>query len=463
MTPSDQRMSRRAILRGLAGGAALLGTGLPVASATAAAADAGPRCLPVRRPEPGLVEAELRARVRRIVVDGQPVTLWTYEGAFPGPELRVRAGERLRLTFRNDLPEASNLHYHGLHVPPTGRADNIWLHVPPGGRFTYEFDIPASEAGTFWYHPHVHGAIARQMWHGLSGPLIVEGGLDELPELQAADDRTLLLRDLEHVAGAPTPHTPLDWMQGKEGGPVLCNGSLAPRFRARASLVRLRLINASNAAYLRLGRDDGRPLHLIGTDGRALAKPRSVEDVLLTPAQRAEVLVDMPVDRAVTLRRLPYDRRAPYPGGRGVLARLQPPTEHKPVPVPETLLSQPAADPARASRRRRVRMAMFLLNGQPFNPNRIDARGRLGEVEIWEVSNVGTMDHPFHMHTWHFKPLTWNGRPWPVDCWRDTVNLRPGDTVELYVPLTDYTGKTVYHCHIAEHGDKGMMAVLDVR
>ncbi|RDD60531.1 multicopper oxidase family protein [Ferruginivarius sediminum] len=448
------KFDRRELLT-LVGAGALTGIASPLRAGN------GP--FAVHRPEPGLVEAHLTAAPTRHTVAGRDAELWTYGGGFPGPELRLRAGETLRLHFHNDLPEVTNLHFHGLHIPPTGRADNIWIDIPPGESFRYEFEIPESETGTFWYHPHAHGRIARQMWRGLSGPLVVEGGIDDMPELRAADDRTIFLRDIEFMGDVPTRHWPNDWSHGKEGRLVLCNGQSAPTIQARASLVRLRLINASNAHYMRVGRADGRPLHVISTDGRTLAKTRTAEDVLLTPAQRMDVLVEMPKDTEVELLHLPYDRRSPHLSRRQTLATLRPPEEHLSIPVPEMLQSFAAPDPARAVRRRFISMAMFLLNGQPYNPDRIDQVGRGGDIEIWKVSNVGTMDHPFHMHTWYFQPLTMNGQPWPYSCWRDTVNLTPGDTVELLVPLSHYTGKTVYHCHIAEHGDKGMMGILDVR
>jgi FtsP/CotA-like multicopper oxidase with cupredoxin domain len=105
---------------------------------------------------------------------------------------------------------------------------------------------------------------------------------------------------------------------------------------------------------------------------------------------------------------------------------------------------------------------MFFINGRPFDPRRIDARGRLGDLELWQVENVGTMDHPFHLHTWYFQVIARNGRPEPFRAWRDMVNLKPGERLELLVPLSNYTGRTVYHCHVSEHGDKGMMALIEV-
>jgi FtsP/CotA-like multicopper oxidase with cupredoxin domain len=133
-----------------------------------------------------------------------------------------------------------------------------------------------------------------------------------------------------------------------------------------------------------------------------------------------------------------------------------------PVALPPSLANVPELRPGNALAPRRVTMAMFFVNGRLFDPGRIDGRARLGDLEHWQVENVGTMDHPFHLHTWHFQVVARNGRPEPFRAWRDMVNLKPGDRVDLLVPLVNYPGRTLYHCHIGEHGDKGMMAVLEV-
>ena len=417
---------------------------------------------PTRRPEPGLVEIAVDAAPARLAVAGRTAELWTYGGGFPGRMLRVREGETVRLRFANRLPEATNLHFHGLHIPPTGRADNVWLHVMPGETFDYEFTVPEGDAGTHWYHPHLHGRIARQMWAGLAGPLIVDGPIDALPELAAADERIVVLKDLGLVDGRPPPHGAMDWHKGKEGDLVLVNGAVTPRLRATAGSVRLRLINACNARYFRLGLEDGRPWHLIATDGHYLERPQELDDLLLVPGARADVLIPLERSEEVRLRHLFYDRRTPDFTPERTLLTIVPRVGARPLPLPERLAGVPRLRPEHAVARRRITMAMFLLNGQPFDPNRIDIAGRLGDLELWEVENVGTMDHPFHIHTWYFQVATRNGRAAPFPAWRDTVNLRPGDRLELLVPLRSYTGRSLYHCHVAEHGDKGMMGVVEV-
>jgi len=452
-------LRRREVLGGVLG---LAGAAV-VARAPAAAIDLpGIPLAPSRRPEPGLVELALDAAPATLTIAGRPAQLWTYGGGFPGRALRVREGETVRLRFANRLPEATNLHFHGLHVPPTGRADNTWLHIPPGEVFGYEFTVPQGAGGTHWYHPHAHGTIARQIWAGLAGPLIVDGALDAMPELAEADERIVVLKDLALADGRPAPHGVMDWHKGKEGDLVLVNGAVAPQLGARAGTVRLRLINACNARYFRLGLE-GRPWHLIATDGHFLERPQALDDLLLVPGARADVLIPLEGPGEVRLRHLFYDRRTPHFTPERTLLTIVPRSGARPLPLPERLAEVPRLRPEDAAARRRITMAMFLLNGQLFNPNRVDISGRLGDLEFWEVENVGTMDHPFHTHTWYFQVASRNGRPEPFAAWRDTVNLRPGDRLELLVPLRSYTGRSVYHCHVAEHGDKGMMGVVEVR
>lgn len=387
-----------------------------------------------------------------------------YDGRLPGPALELEEGDRLELAFENRLAEPTNLHFHGMRIPPTGRADNIFLEIPPGERFDYAFDVPSGEAGTYWYHPHVHGTIARQMWAGLAGPIVMRGPVDRMPELAACDERLVVLRDIEIGADGLAPHLPNDWHKGKEGPHLLVNGSYEPVWRMHAGTARLRLINASNARYLRLALSDRRPFFLIATDGHFLEKPVDLDELLLTPAQRADILVPFDDGRAVDLLALHYNRGAPTPRLRNrFVLRMRPRPDARPLPLPDRLAEVPRLDVREVAVRREVTMAMFLLNGRAYRRDRTDAVGRLGDLELWRVANVGTMDHNFHMHTWYFQIATRNGRPPPFRAWHDTVNLRPGETVELLVPLVRETGRTVFHCHIAEHGDRGMMGNIEVR
>jgi FtsP/CotA-like multicopper oxidase with cupredoxin domain len=271
-----------------------------------------------------------------------------------------------------------------------------------------------------------------------------------------------MLRDLALSDGRPARHRVMDWHEGKQGDLVLINGAVQPELRARAGTLRLRLINASNARYFRLALSDDQPLHLIATDGHYLEKPMAAADLLLVPGERADVLIRPEPGRALALRDLPYDRRTTDYSRERALLTIVPAARAPRLPLPGRLDALPALRSEDAAVRRRITMAMFFMNGRPFDPRRIDAQGRSGDLELWQVENVGTMDHPFHLHTWYFQVVARNGRPEPFRAWRDMVNLKPGDRVDLLVPLANYVGTTLYHCHISEHGDKGMMAVLDV-
>jgi FtsP/CotA-like multicopper oxidase with cupredoxin domain len=174
----------------------------------------------------------------------------------PGPRLAIRSRDHLRIRFTNRLPKLTNLHLHGLHVSPSGNADNVFLDIPRGESQTYEFSIPPDHrGGTFWYHPHVHHLIAHQVWAGLAGLLIVRGELDEIPEIRDADEEFLVLKDfgLDENGDLLTPDPTPQIMQGREGDLVLVNAELNPTFRIpKDGLLRLRFLNGSVARYYRL-------------------------------------------------------------------------------------------------------------------------------------------------------------------------------------------------------------------
>lgn len=431
-----------------------------------------PRRLAVQRPSDGVVEAELTAAPAAVFVGGRLATLWTYNGAFPGPLLRVREGELVRISFTNGLEEPTNLHFHGLHISP--RVDDPFLHVAPGEQAVYEWQVPAGSAGTYWYHPHVHGSVARQVFAGLAGPLIVESPLERELGLHRAEEHLLVLKDLSLDGTEPEPYSPFDWLRGKEGDLVMVNGVLNPVLIARRSLLRLRLLNAGTARYYRL-QLEGHPLNLMATDGGLIERPQAVEELLLAPGERAEVLVRLVGPGGFRLRALPYERGAfmvghghrPAPDESRTLATIIAPTWLPSVPMPQSLapvevLSDVPRQPTRRFVLSEGMMGRFQINGRSFDENRVDARGQLGVVELWEIENRGGMDHPFHLHTYPFQIVSRNGAPESIRSWKDTVNVRPGERVRIAVPLRDVDGRTVFHCHILEHEDLGMMGVLAV-
>lgn len=442
---------------------------------------------PVYTSENGLLELDLEASSQTVQLGEITASLLTYNGQIPAPRLEAKPGDKVRIHFTNHLTQATNLHYHGLHIPFTQNADNVFLNIAPGEKFTYQFEIPTNHrAGTFWYHPHLHGLVAEQLFGGLAGLFIVRGELDEIPEIKAAKEEFLVLQDFAlDDAGKPLPSAQMSLMTGREGNIITVNGQMNPRFSiSQNGLVRLRILNASPSRFYNL-RLENHPFHLIATDGGALEKPVEMSELLLTPGERVEVLVKGDATSGdYRLLNLPYDRGEMGMMGGGmmgrgmmggnansntptILATLSYDTAIESASLPTTLSSIPALPKPQQVRQFQLNHGMspgvgmaFLINGQPYSHDRVDTQVKLNTVEDWEIINTDMMEHPFHVHGNPFQVISRNGKPEPYRTWKDTVLVRAGETVRIRMVFEDFTGQTVYHCHILDHEDLGMMGNL---
>jgi len=452
--------------------------------------------VPVYSSDDGFLGVDLVAEAQRVALGNRSAHLLTYNGQIPGPRLEARPGDTVQIRFTNRLTQPTNLHYHGLHIPPTGSADNVFLDIPPGEQQTYEFQIPQNHpAGTFWYHPHYHGLVAEQLFGGLAGLFVVRGDLDAVPEIAAAQEAFLMLKDfaLDRSGHIPDPGH-MAQMTGRIGNLLTANGQFNPSLEvAQGGLVRLRLLNASSSRFFRLWLE-AHPLYLIATDGGAIASPVELNDLVLAPGERAEVLVKADRDPGqYRLLNQPFNPAQGMMGGsmRGggmgsggmrdgrpnrnpteTVATLSYSGTTNPLPLPEQLI---AVDPLPAPQTTRQftlnhgmgrgmgRGMVFLINGQAFDHQRIDTQVALNTVEDWDIINTGTMAHPFHVHTNKFQVISRNGEPAPYAAWKDVVSVSPGESVRIRIPLRDYTGKTVYHCHVLDHEDRGMMGILAIQ
>jgi bilirubin oxidase len=412
------------------------------------------------------------------LVSGVRTTFWAYNGAVPGPLLEATEGDRVRITFTNLLAQESTIHWHGMPVP-AAQDGNPMDPVAPGATRVYEFTLPDGCAASYWYHPHPHRVTHEQVFRGLAGAFIVKPRSEPLPGFV---DTPLVISDLRlDAAGRIAPNTAMDFQFGREGDALLVNGGRRPVLTAAPNAShRLRLFNATNARYLRLAFDNA-PMTLIATDGGLLGAPvGGLAELLLAPGERAEVVVAFAADTA--LRALTYDRGAMMSGMTAsasdtiltVRALGAPAT---PVVLPSTL--RPVAPlPAETASRSFVlgpammmggmagmTMNAFTINGRSFDMNRIDATARAGAVELWEVANPTGMDHPFHVHGTQFQVVErlrgGTRTPAPYLAWKDTVNVSAGETVRFRI-RQDSPGLRMYHCHILEHEDQGMMGVLAV-
>ena len=424
-----------------------------------------------------VLTVSLVAAAGTVQVAGRTVRALGYNGAVPGPTWRVRPGDRLQVTLVNELDHATNLHTHGLFVSPDGNGDNPFIAVEPGQRFDYDIHLPEDHPpGLFWYHPHHHGTVADQIFGGLYGAIIVEDPTD----LPVTRERVLVISDITlDASGDVAAATRADQMMGREGETVLVNGQVRPVLRARpGERERWRVVNACVSRHLDL-RVPGQDLTLLGMDSGRTPTPRPVDRVLLAPGNRADLIVQtgpgsgevlaVPVDRGAPMGMM---MGSPTSGATLALARVEvdgaPPEPLGPLPRQPAPRDLSGVDVAR---RRELTLAMgmgmgmgggmsFTIDGKEFDPDRIDQDVAVGDVEEWTLVNTSPMDHPFHLHVWPMQVLR-EGTHTPEDVtWRDVVTIPAHGSTVVRIPFDRYAGRTVYHCHILDHEDLGMMGVI---
>ncbi|NDL69142.1 multicopper oxidase family protein [Vreelandella alkaliphila] len=239
--------------------------------------------------------------------DGLEAKLWLYNGKV-APLIEVREGDELDITLMNELAQETTLHWHGVPVPQA-QDGAPWDAVASGESRHYRYILHRGSAGLHWFHPHPHKGTARQVAHGLAGALLVRPRLDVLPV--EVEEHLLVVSDLRLTTeGEVAPHTAEDWMNGREGELLLVNGQREPRLDiAPGTTLRLRLINACAGRYLRLRLED-HELTLIGTDGGLIERPQPLEELLITPGERVDLLVRISEksERSFELASHPYAR-----------------------------------------------------------------------------------------------------------------------------------------------------------
>lgn len=429
-----------------------------------------------RNPDPKIVEVDLTARLAAVeVAPGKQVTAWTYNGGLPGPLIRVHVGDRLIVHLTNDLPQPTTLHWHGVRVPieMDGVPDISQPEVQHGQTFTYDF--VARDAGLFWYHPHV--LSAAQVGFGLYGPLLVE---DPADGVGVADETTLVLSDIgfdEHgVLDPPDLGGGAGMVFGREGPFVLVNGKVRPSMTARAGVPqRWRIVNAAKSRFFYLDLD-GQPFVIVGRDGGLQERPETRDILLVTPGERVDVIVaptGSPGSK-LTLASMLYNRGygsveyrsieelltitftndppAVPPAPPSIGRVITPPSADGATPV-DILLSLPPLSVGGDSE--------FQVNGVPYWKAK-PYLARLGETQLWTVKNDTPWDHPFHLHGFFFIVLDDEGKPVRPLAWKDTVNVPTKKTVRFLVTFDERPGEWMFHCHILDHAEGGLMGTVQV-
>ena len=440
----------------------------------------------VLRSQAGLLEVRLEAALGTHDIAGRQAQTMGYNGGLPGPTLRLRPGDTLRLDLVNRLEDVTNLHVHGLHVSPEGNGDNIFLAVEPGQSQRYEYRLPEDHPpGVYWYHPHHHGNVADQIFGGLYGAIIVEDPASDV-DVDVDRERVMVVSDMTlSSTGSLVPPSTMEQMMGREGDLVLINGQTASRLDGRAGeRERWRVVNACTSRYLALDLSGQEP-RVVGRDVGRLQEDVALADVVLAPGNRLDLVVDLreasselvaqPVDRGGMMGGMMNGGPVPGGGGPVTLARLDVGSgdasvrgEIPPARKPRDLRE------AKVDERRSITFQMgmggmmgggggpmsFTFDGLEFDADRIDQEVRLGTVEEWTIGNDSPLDHPFHLHVWPMQLLEVDRQQVSEPLWLDVVSVPARSQVTVRVAFEDFGGKTVYHCHILDHEDRGMMATV---
>ena len=446
------------------------------------------------------------------VLKGPPQALQVIPNSYLGPILRLRKGQKVRIRFRNALAEPTIVHWHGLDMP-SAMDGHPHSAIDSQRVFIYEFEV-TNRAATYWYHPHPHNRTGPQVYHGLAGLLLITDDEERALQLPSGSEELVcVLQDrsfdarnqLMYVSGGMMEHA-----QGFLGDRVLVNGTERPSLDLATRAYRLRLLNGSSARIYKLTLSDGVPLTIIGTDGGLLEQPVQQRYLTLAPGQRADVILDLSrraVGTTFELRSAPYSSsavdsmgmmgmRTGRGRGRGmgmgsmsqaavpngaplslltIRVERSAPSDFQLPPRLSTFDSSWARGPTAPMRRVTLgfQQGDWLLDGRTFDMTGTmpEENVAAGSTQIWELVNgegmMGMqMAHPIHLHGRQFRVMSRQGGTAAraavsdglVDTgWLDTVLVMPGETVRIKIPFSHHPGLYLYHCHILEHEDMGMM------
>ena len=439
------------------------------------------------------------------ILPGLETDIWGYNGIFPGPTIEARSGRRVVVHHRNELPVPTVVHLHGGKTPPADDGYPIDMLLPVGGwaaehsghtvsgqlshgerDYVYPLDQPAA---TLWYHDHRMDFTGPQVYRGLAGfHLVHDDEEDALPLPRGDRDIPLMLCDRSFAEDGSllypsfdpslrgTPGVGDDFMQGVMGDVILVNGAPWPFLEVTNTRYRFRLLNASNARRYRLALDPmprgGQAFVQVGSDVGLLDRPVSHQQIEIAQAERFDVVVDFsayPIGTQVTLTNQLGS------GTTSRVMRFHVTREAKEdSTVPSRLIESRRLTRSDAVATRTLRFArgahgpsgrrgtVWTINDQTFDPGRVDAQLRLGTTEVWRLTT--NVHHPVHLHLAHFQVLSRGEMaPGPYDAgWKDTIDMRSGETAEIIVRFTGFRGRYVFHCHNLEHEDMAMMGNLEV-
>ncbi len=403
-----------------------------------------------------------------VISEDKKIRAWGFNNQLPGPLIKAKKGDTLVIKVKNELDEPTVIHWHGIRLPALmDGTGEVQKPIQPGETFEYSFVVP--DAGTFWYHSHHNETV--QMERGMYGSLIVEDDTDPVTDA----DRVLMIDDMKLNKDNSFKKGNLisNWIErhdGRQGDTLLINGKENPIINMFAGQTeRWRFINSSSARYFMLNLD-GNMFKIIGTDGGLLEKPLEVTQVLLTPGERVDILAGPFTEgETFSIESLAYNRVTILKAKQEQFATVQVgPVKPSVTVIPDVLRMIAPLASADAAITRKIKLSVdpslkhiidFTVNGG-MHTN--DKPVYVGELQVWEVSNSSLMDHPFHLHGFFFQVLEENGKTPGYKAWKDTINLPPRSKAKIAWIPDNRPGMWMYHCHIIEHHEAGMMANFEV-
>ncbi|QDV85845.1 SCO family protein [Planctomycetes bacterium TBK1r] len=423
------------------------------------------------RSHKGVLRVDLTAKQTTVKFGDTQYQGTPFNGDYAGPLLRVRRGDTIHVRLNNQLRSSTNLHFHGLGVSPLPPADDVLMEIASGEQYEYVLQIPITEeSGLFWMHSHDHGRSQRQVMNGLSGTLIIEGQLDPFPQLKGIKERVLVLKD---TIPGKDGRLPRDFSLSD---PIIrtVNGQVNPTLEIRPNEVQFwRVANQSANLYYKLALE-GHELHVLARDGMRTTKLLPTNEYLIPPASRVEFLVVG--GKAGTYKFATADMDTGPDGdqykGATIATMVCKGDTVDPIKLP-TPDQFPAIDEIATQKVDHTREVVFTENnkahefyvdGKMFDPKRVDTRIPLGSVEEWTITNNTKELHVFHIHQGDFLVTKINGEAQEANGLRDTVSVPTGGSLTLKMDFTEpfICGRFVYHCHLMEHEDAGMVAVAEV-
>ena len=389
-------------------------------------------------------------------------------GSFLGPTIRVQKKDKVLIHVKNSLDEITTLHWHGLKVKGSSDGGPHSI-IEPGTSWSADIAIN-QRACTAWYHPHAMHKTGEQVFKGIAGLFIIDDEDSkrlDLPKEYGVDDIPLVIQDrrFDNQGQFLYKQSMHDTMMGVTGNVNLINGISDPYVEVEPKHIRFRVLNGANARIYNLMFEDGHEFNQIASDSSFLPGPVKLKNFVIAPGERSEIVVDFSKYAGKTL----YfgdgiDKKALLK----IVVKKSNPSSYS---LPKKLIHVDDYDNAKVTNKRvfEINMSMMFIgiNGKQMAMDRIDEKVKQNIYEIWTIKNPGRMVHPFHVHGTAFKILSRNGRkPFINELGlKDTVLVYGGETVEILVNFkykADKNRPYMYHCHILEHEDAGMMGQFTV-